>query len=150
MSKMLQMIQQSAVPANIMRSASRGALALPAAEMLEILVYLSSHHALGEQSRMNLAQWDEASAVAICSDANAPTTVLSKFLNKNNWRPALLRALFENPAVTEQQLERVAEHATVEAAQMLLASPRVHGMKPVLEKLAAKHRLRRTPEAAIL
>ena len=67
MSRMIDMIRQSAVPANLMRTAARGALALPAPEMLEILVYLSSHPIFGEQARMTLATWDEASASSTCA-----------------------------------------------------------------------------------
>jgi hypothetical protein len=139
MSKMLQMIQQSAVPVNIMRSASRGALALPAPEMVEILVHLSTHPLFGEESRMTLAQWEESSAAAICSDQNAPAAVLAYFLDAKNWRPALLPALFENSAVTEEQLLAVSKHASVEVAEALLASPRVRGMRAVLESLEVSH-----------
>ena len=41
MPRMIELIRQSVVPANIMRAAARGALALPPAEMIEILVHLS-------------------------------------------------------------------------------------------------------------
>ncbi len=149
MSKMLQMIQQSAVPVNIMRSASRGALALPAPEMLEILVHLSTHPMFGEEARMTLAQWDKASAIAICSDPQAPAAVLAYYLDAKNWRPALLPALFENPSVTDQQLVKIAEHSNVEVAQMLLASARVRGTFKVVERLAANERLNGTPESAM-
>jgi hypothetical protein len=139
MSKMLQMIQQSAVPANIMRFASRGALALPASEMVEILVYLSTHLLFGERSRMTLSQWDEASAVTICSDPNTPPSVLAYYVDPRNWRTALLRALIENPSVTEEQLLTAAEYANVEVAQMMLASTRIQGLKSVLNRLASNH-----------
>ena len=36
MARMLDMIKQSSVPANLMRTAAKGALALPAPEMVEI------------------------------------------------------------------------------------------------------------------
>lgn len=147
MSKMLQMIQQSAVPANIMRSASRGALALPAPEMVEILVHLSTHPLFGEQSRMTLAQWDEASATEICSDPNAPASVLTYFLNPQNWRPALLRVLIDNPSTSEAQMSGIADHATAEVARILLASSRARTMLKVLERIAISDRLRGTPES---
>jgi hypothetical protein len=65
---MLELIKQSAVPANIMRSAAHGALSLPAAEMVEILVYLSKHSMFGEDATIALASWDEKSLHEIASD----------------------------------------------------------------------------------
>ena len=43
-----------------MRLAARGALAVPAAETVEILVYLVRHNQnFGEQAALTLAGWDE-------------------------------------------------------------------------------------------
>ena len=52
---MLDLIRESAVPPSVMRSASHGALSLPADEIVEILVYLSQHQLFGEQARLSLA-----------------------------------------------------------------------------------------------
>lgn len=141
MPKMLEMIQQSAVPANIMRSAAKGALALPASEMLEILVFLSGHALFGEEARMTLAGWDEASAVAACADPMAPPTVVAYFLSPRNWRPALLASLVENPAVDEHMLMDLAAAATREVAAILLASNRVLNYKWVLKQLFANTKI---------
>ena len=51
MSKMIDLIRQSAVPANVMRSASKGALAVPADEMVEILVHLTTTPLFAEAAR---------------------------------------------------------------------------------------------------
>ena len=150
MSKMLDMIQQSAVPANIMRSASRGALALPAAEMLEILVHLSTHPVFGEQAKMTLAQWDEVSAKEVCSNPHAPLTVLAYFVDSRNWRPPLLPALLENPEINERQLMYLAEAATREVAKIMLASPRVIALTAVLRKLHSNPRISAGEEHAKL
>ena len=40
MSRMIDLIRSSAVPATLVQAAARGALSLPPREMLEILVYL--------------------------------------------------------------------------------------------------------------
>lgn len=141
MSKMLEMIQQSAVPANIVRSASRGALSLPAAEMLEILVHLSTHPLFGQDARMTLAAWDQASAIEVLSDPSAPASVLKYYLDHANWRPALMPALLQNPQVDEHQLMVLAETANREIAQAMLATPRVLGFKWVLKQLSANHRI---------
>ena len=63
MPRMIELVRQSAVPANTMRTAAKGALELPAAEMIEILVYLTTSCIFGEQAEITLASWDEASAV---------------------------------------------------------------------------------------
>ena len=59
MPRMIELIRQSAVPATVMRNASRGALSLPPTEVLEILVFLSNHHLFGEQARLTLAGYEE-------------------------------------------------------------------------------------------
>ena len=150
MSKMLEMIQQSAVPASLMRTASRGALALPPVEMLEILVHLSTHPLFGEQARMTLAQWDEVSARQVCSDPEAPVTITGYFLNPKNWRPTLLPSIIENPTTNEHQLMYLAGNASREVAGIMLESPRVLSLVPVLRQLHANHRVAAGPEHAKL
>ncbi|MBZ5629509.1 MAG: hypothetical protein LAO06_11660, partial [Acidobacteriia bacterium] len=88
MPRMIDLIRQSEVPANVVRSASKGALALPAAEMIEILVYLTSTPLFGEDAQMTLAGWDEAACRAVCSDPASPDDVLEYFLH--NRRPRLM------------------------------------------------------------
>ncbi len=141
MPKMLEMIQQSAVPANLMRSAARGALSLPASEMLEILVYLTHHPMFGEEARMTLASWDLASSKAVCSDPMVASSIITYFLNPKNWRIQLLPVIVENPTVTEQQLMDLAANATREIAAILLASPRVAAMRWVLKQLQKNHKI---------
>ena len=51
MSRVLDSIRNSQVPFNLMHSAAHGSLAVPAAEMIEILVYLALHHKLFENKR---------------------------------------------------------------------------------------------------
>ena len=76
MPRMIELIRQSAVPANMMRTAAKGALAVSAEEMVEILVFLSSHAIFGEQARMTLASWEEKSAIAVASNPATPWEVL--------------------------------------------------------------------------
>ncbi len=141
MARMLDMIKQSAVPATLMRSASRGALALPPAEMIEILVYLAAHPLFGEQARMTLAGWDEHSAQQIAADPATPVEVLRYFINPKNLRPSLLPRLLENHSVPEECLIELAQFATPEQAALLLASPRVMSSHNVLHVLEANERL---------
>ena len=67
MARMLDLIKQSSAPANVMRSAAKGALALPAGEMLEILVFLTGNPVFAEQAKMTLAGWDERVSIAVPS-----------------------------------------------------------------------------------
>src|SRR4029078_8701076 len=111
MARMLDMIKQSSVPANLMRTAATGALALPAPEMVEILVFLSHHHLVGEQARMTLAGWDIKQSEAIASDPATPVEVLEYLIDLKNLRPQLFVPLLQNPTVPEKSLVEVAEGA---------------------------------------
>jgi len=144
MARLIEMMKQSAVPAGVMRSASRGALAVPPAEMLEILVYLSSHPMFGEQARMTLAGFDEAGSAAALSDPNTPHDVLNYFLAPRNRRPRLLPPLFNNPSVSEETLAAIAETASRETTAILLTSERVMGSVKILKPLLGNPTL--TPE----
>ena len=136
MPRLIEMMKQSAVPAGVMRSAARGALAVPPEEMLEILVYLSAHSIFGEQARLTLASFDEAGSAAALGDPKTPHDVLNYFLVPKNRRPKLLVPLFNNPSVSEDILAAVAESATRETVEILLGSERVMGSKKILKKLA--------------
>jgi len=123
------------VPAGVMRSAARGALAVPAAEMLEILVFLTDHPIFGEQARMTLAGFDDAGSAEAAADPDTPHEVLNYFLAPRNRRPRLLLPLFNNPTVSEETLATIAETATRETTTILLASERVMRSKTVLRPL---------------
>ncbi len=132
MSRMLEMIKQSAVPANLMRSAAKGALALPAPEMVEILVHLAHHPVVGEQARMTLAGWDVKQAEAIAADPATPVEVLEYFFDPKNLRPQLFVSLLGNPSLPEARVQEVAEGASRESAKIMLTSPRVRASENVL------------------
>jgi hypothetical protein len=146
---MIELIRQSAVPANIMRAASRGALALPPAEMIEILVHLSQNPVFAQQSRMTLAGWDEASALAAASDPDVPPAVLEYFSQPENLRPRLVPALLENPSLPESRLLDMAHGASREIIVMMLASSRVHTTPSVLHALAGNQRLEEREAARV-
>ncbi|HYN15532.1 MAG TPA: hypothetical protein VES66_07070 [Terriglobales bacterium] len=141
MPRMIELIRQSAVPANIMRAAARGALALPPAEMIEILVQLTENPVFAQESRMTLAGWDDTSSLAAASDPRTPPAVLDYFSKRENLRPRLVPALLENPAVGESRLVDIAHHASRELIPLLLASSRVQTTANVLHALAGNQRL---------
>ena len=144
MPRMIELMKQSAVPANVMRSAAKGALALPAAEMIEILVYLTSSPIFGEQARMTMAGWDEKACLAVASDPNTPAAVLEYMTAPENRRPKLVPALLENPSVRESTLMQIAQEQSRELVDMLLASPRVQRSLNILHALVGNPHL--TPE----
>jgi hypothetical protein len=144
MPRLIEMMKQSAVPAGVMRSAARGGLAIPTAEMLEILVFLSEHPLFGEQARMTLAGFDEAGSAAALADPATPHEVLNYFLAPRNRRPKLLLPLFDNPAVPEETLAAIAETATRETTFSLLASERVMKSAAILKRLLSNANV--TPE----
>lgn len=137
MPRMIELMRSASVPANIMRSASKGALALPATEMLEILVYLSAHPIFGETARMTLAGWDESACAAACADPTTPFEVVEYFLARENRRPRLIPALLENSAVPESELLQLTQEHSGEMLRILLASPRVRRSPSLLHALAS-------------
>ncbi|HXZ28824.1 MAG TPA: hypothetical protein VEG08_12600 [Terriglobales bacterium] len=146
MARMIDLIRQSQAPANVMRAASKGALSVPPAEMIEILVYLTTHPLFAEQARMTLAGWDEASSLAACRDPQSPREVLDYFAAPANRRPRLMPALLENAAVPEAALMEMAQTASRELVDMMLASARVQKSPHILHALGTNIHL--TPEEA--
>ncbi len=144
MSSIFDQIKANAVPAGTMRTAARGALPVPAGEMLEILVFLTGNPVFGLDAKMTLAGWDIASAAKVLSDPAAPPEVLGYFWMESNRRPSLMPALIENPAITESMLIELAAGCPHEIATALLASARVRQLPSVAEALAANPSL--TPE----
>jgi arsenate reductase-like glutaredoxin family protein len=146
---MLDMIKQSTVPVNLMRTAAKGALALPAPEMVEILVFLSRHALVGEQARMTLAAWDMKQAEAIASDPATPVEVLEYFVDPKNLRPQLFMHLLENASVPEKNLVEIAEGASRDMAKVMLTSGRVRGSEKILLGLKANPHLTAAEHEAI-
>src|SRR5438105_1361124 len=107
MPRMIDMIRESAVPPNLLRAAAKGALTVPAAEMVEILVFLTRNPVFGQQARMTLAGWDEAACQAVAADASTPREVLEYMVAPENRRPTLLPTLLENPSVPDPALVEV-------------------------------------------
>src|SRR5690348_2524926 len=99
MARMFELIRASAVSQHQMMSAARGALHVPADEMVEILVYIAEHNKIhGEQARLTLAGWDETSAKNIAANPGTPKEVLGYWLSEKNIRPAVFAVLLENPS----------------------------------------------------
>lgn len=149
MPHMLELIKQSAVPANIVRAASKGALALPAGEMLEILVYLTTNPVFGEQARMTLAGWDEKACQEVLGDPATSYEVLNYFLNPQNRRSALLPFLLENRSVRESALLELAQTDSREVLIIMLASARVRRSPDLLQALASHGHITPTDQQQI-
>jgi len=81
----------------MMQFAARGALQVPAAENIEILVYLARHNKVfGEQARMTLAGGRKGLPGSRRRSSD-PAEVLDYFISPDNLRPKLLPALLETP-----------------------------------------------------
>jgi hypothetical protein len=136
MGRTIDQIRASKLPSNMMQFAARGALQVPPAENIEILVYLAKYNKVfGELARMTLAGWDEKASLAVAADPKTPQEVLNYFISPDNLRPKLLPSLLENPSIREEQIVRVATSAVRETIDILLNSPRVRSSKGVLETL---------------
>jgi hypothetical protein len=136
MSKILDQIKSNAVPAGVVHSAAKGALPLPPAETLEILVYLTHNQVFAKDARMTLARWDAESAITVISDPSAPAEVLSYFWMEENRRPSLMPALIENPSVPESMLIELAGEPRRETISFLMASRRARNSPAIVEALS--------------
>src|SRR2546427_1817906 len=142
MSRMLDLIRASALSSHQMMTAARGALQVPAAETVEILVYLAEHNKIfGESARLTLAGWDEASSKAIASDPKTPKEVLDYWLSPKNIRPALLPILLENESVPIGTLSELAAKLKGEWIDTMLASRRVRSSRQLLTDLRSNNEL---------
>jgi hypothetical protein len=146
MAPILELIKKNAVPVNVMRSAARGALPLPADETLEVLVYMAQHPLFGQDARMTLAGWDPQTALEVLSKDTATPEVLLYYWQPENRRPVLMPVLIENPAIPENLLMELADTASRETVKMLLASVRARSTPGVVEALLGNSNL--TPEEA--
>jgi hypothetical protein len=146
MAPILELIKKNAVPVNVMRSAARGALPLPADETLEVLVYMAQHPLFGQEARMTLAGWDAQAALEVLSKDTATPEVLLYYWQPENRRPVLMPVLIENPAIPENLLMELADTASRETVKMLLASARARSSPGVVEALLGNANL--TPEEA--
>jgi hypothetical protein len=139
---MIDLIRARAVPANIMQSAARGALSIPGSEMIEILVHLAGEPgAFLEQARLTLATWDETAARAAAADPATPKAVLDYFVAPGNFRPALIDALLENPAISEDSLSALGTSLGADQLDAVLRSERARRSQKILASLAANPHL---------
>jgi len=139
---MIDLVRKSEVPSNLMYAAARGALAVPPAEAIEILVHLATHNKVfGDEARITLAGWDEKASIAAASDPSTSRDVLEYLISPNNLRPPLLPALIENPSVQAELLVPLAHDGTREVIEVLLRSDRIRSLPAVVEGLRANPNL---------
>jgi hypothetical protein len=142
MSRMIDLIRVSAVPANLMQSAAKGALSIPLREMIEILVYLANHNKVfGEQAQLTLAGWDEAASRVVAGDPTTPKEVLDYLISPKNLRPSLFPALLANPSVAEDALLELAPSAGRDLAEIMLKSARINESPDLLKALLSNPNL---------
>ena len=138
MARMIDLIRQSAVPAHLMKSAAYGALSLPAAETLEILVFLTKHPIFGERAQLTLAGWDEASLLEAARDPRTTAEVLDYLSAPARIRLSLAPALVENASVPDERLMELAQTVSREVLGQVLASPRVRSNAEILRMLLVR------------
>ena len=128
----------------MMQFAARGALQVPPAENIEILVCLALHNKVfGELARMTLAGWDEKACLAAASDPQTHREVLDYFISPDNLRPRLLPALLENPSVPESKLVKLAMAAMRDTVEIILKSKRALSLPAVVNVLKSNPYLKK-------
>ncbi len=136
MSRMIDLIRASAVPANLVQSAAKGSLSVPPGEMIEILVHLALHNRVfSEQAQLTLAGWDEGASRTAASNSKTPKEVLDYLISPKNLRPALLPALLANPSVSENALLELAPKASRDSVEIMLKSDRINQSPQILKAL---------------
>jgi hypothetical protein len=142
MSRMIDLIRVSAVPSNLMQSASKGSLSVPPQEMIEILVHLALHNKIfGQQAQLTLAGWDETASRAAANNPSTPKEVLNYLVSPANLRPVLLPALLANLSVSVDSLVELAPTAGREVVEAMLKSERVARSSAILHALLSNPHL---------
>jgi hypothetical protein len=141
MPRMLDLIKASSVPANLVQAAARGALSVPAEEVLEILVFLTHNPVFREQAELTLAGWDEKASVQAARDSKTPIEVLTYFIAPQNLRSCLLPALLDNPAIRDEVLIPLAADGSREVVRGMMASARVRESQKILNALTLNPQL---------
>jgi hypothetical protein len=150
MSRMIDLIRKSSVSATVMQAAARGALLIPADEMVEILVYLAIHNKIfGAQARMRLAGWDIKSAKEIAANPKTSEEVLHYMAHEENLRPGLLPALLDNPAVPEESLAKLARTGARDVVKIMSGSARVLQSPRIRQSLLDNPNCSETVTAAV-
>ncbi len=150
MARTIDQIRASKLPSNMMQFAARGALQVPPAENIEILVYLGLHNKVfGELARMTLAGWDEKACLAAASDPQTNREVLDYFISPDNVRPKLLPALLENPSVPEALIVKLAMSAMRDTVEIMLKSNRALSLPKVVNTLLSNPYLRKEEAAQL-
>jgi hypothetical protein len=150
MARMIDTIRSSMASSQVMQTAARGALSVPPQEMIEILVYLATQTKIfAERARLTLAGWDEASSRKAAADPSTPKEVLAYLITPGNLRPALLPALLENPAVSEQSLAELAAAASRYMLETLVKSARVNQSHAILSALSSNPSLTPAQSSAV-
>ena len=136
MPRLIELIRQSAVPAGVIRTAAKGALSLPPAEMIEVLVYLAEHSSnVKEDAQNTLANWTDVSLTPVLADPKTPREVLNYFLAARNLRHRLLEVMIKNSSVADDSLIQLAKTGSREVVMALILSDRVRGAVPILRAL---------------
>src|SRR5947209_8805194 len=150
MARMIDQIRASKLPSNMMQFAARGALQVPAAENIEISVYLAKYtKVFGELARMTLAGWDEKACLAAVADPQTPAEVLNYFISSDNLRPKLLPPLLENPSIREEQIAKLGNTVFRDILEIMLKSPRVRSSRAVVAALKSNPALKREEAAEL-
>jgi len=150
MARTIDQIRASKLPSNMMQFAARGALQVPPAENIEILVYLALHNKVfGELARMTIAGWDEKACLAAVSDPQTNREVLDYFISPDNVRPKLLPALLENPSVPETQIVKLAMSAMRDTVEIILKSKRALALPRLVNTLSSNPYLRKEEAAQL-
>jgi hypothetical protein len=123
---------------------------VPPVEMLQILIYIAEHNKIhGEQARLTLAGWDEASAKQLAADPDTPKEILDYWLSPKNIRLSVFELLLENRSVQMSKLAELGSTLKGEVVDVMIASPRVRNSMQVLNDISTNRDLTGTQAARV-
>ena len=139
MPRMIDLIRASAVPANLMQSAARGALSVPAGRNVGNSRLSWPHRTkFSVIKRLSLLRDGmKLHPREAAGNPNTPKEVLDYLAAPQNFRPPLLPALLGNPAIGEESLSFLAASISRDLVDAMLKNDRIMQSKLILASLAS-------------
>ena len=143
--ELLERLSRGELPAPARLAAARGALPLPAAELVRLQVYLALHDGDEEVQRTaaaGLTSLDPGEASALMSSPDLAAEVAEFFAARPDAAPPILEALARNVACPDEAVAGFASRATAEVVDALVANQvRLIRSPQVLEALESNSAL---------
>ena len=137
-------IRQGTAPTVVKRQAARGTLPLAAAELLEILVFLTNDPdpTCSETAQRALASWPVEKCAALLADPDISAEALAYFASQQQVPAAIVAAIARHPNAGDEALAPLATRLSLEQAEEITDNDtRLGEMPRVVAGLLQRHDL---------